>query len=97
MPRKVLSVSEALSHPLRRKIVSYLLDNPGLSIRQLSRILNVSVGSLTGHIIILERVGLVREKRNGRKLQLYVNENYFIGNISKFIDTSIEVDFNELE
>ncbi len=97
MPRKVLSVSEALSHPLRRKIVNYLLENPGLSVRQLSRILNVSIGSLTGHIIILERVGLIKEVRNGRRLELYVNKNYFIENINKFWNNSLEVDFDGLE
>lgn len=88
MPRKVLSVSEALSHPLRRKIVTYLLETPGLSVRQLSRILNISIGSLTGHILILERVGLVREVRNGRRVELYVNRDYFIDNINWWVENN---------
>jgi len=74
MPDKVLSLREALEHPLRRKIVSRLLEKPGLSVRQLARDLGVSIGSLTGHLVILERVGLVVEVRNSRRLQLYVND-----------------------
>ncbi|MGB9708471.1 MAG: winged helix-turn-helix domain-containing protein [Infirmifilum sp.] len=74
MPDKVLTLREALSHPLRRAIVSCLIENPGLSVRQLARELGVSIGSLSGHLVILERVGLIREVRLSKKLQLYVNE-----------------------
>ncbi|QOJ79448.1 helix-turn-helix transcriptional regulator [Infirmifilum lucidum] len=73
MPDKVLTLREALEHPLRRRIVAHLLEKPGLSVRQLARELGISIGSLTGHLVILERVGLVVEVRHSRKLQLYVN------------------------
>lgn len=74
MPDKVLTLREALEHPLRREIVSCLIEKPGLSVRQLARELGVSIGSLTGHLVILERVGLVKEVRLSKKLQLYINE-----------------------
>ncbi len=78
MPRKILSVSEALSNPLRRQILSVIIERPGLSIRQLSKIIGIGVGSLAGHITILERVGLIREVRRGRRLELYVNESMLL-------------------
>ncbi len=79
MPSKVLSVGDALRNPVRRRIVSYLLEKPGASIRELSRELGVSLGSVSGHIVILERVGLIREVRKGNRLALYVNEAYLVG------------------
>ncbi|MEZ0345692.1 MAG: helix-turn-helix domain-containing protein [Infirmifilum sp.] len=79
MPDKVLTLREALEHPLRREIVSFLIENPGLSVRQLARQLGISIGTLSGHLVILERVGLVREVRLAKKLQLYVNEELLIG------------------
>jgi len=78
MPRKILTVSEALNNPLRRRILLLLMDQPGLSARQLSRRLGISIGNLAGHLLILERVGLVKENRRGRRLEFYLNELMFI-------------------
>ncbi|GEM_PF-458373 len=78
MPGKVLSVGDALRNPVRRRIIRYLLEKPGASIRQLSRDLGISLGSISGHIVILERVGLVREERTGNRLRLYVDEKYLL-------------------
>lgn len=80
MPDKVLTLREALSHPLRREIVSRLIEKPGMSVRQLSRELGVSIGVLTGHLVILERVGLVQELRLSRKVQLFVREDMLAKN-----------------
>jgi len=78
MPPKVLTIREALKHPLRRKIIAYLLENPGSSVRQLSRGLGISVGSLSGHLVILERVGLILEQRRSKRLELFVNSEVFL-------------------
>ena len=78
MPGKILSVREALSNPLRRRIVLVLIENPGISVRQLARMLGIGIGALSGHLSILQRLGLVREERNGNRLQLYLNEEYLI-------------------
>jgi len=79
VPGKILSVREALSNPLRRRIVLTLMDNPGMSVRQLARVLGVGAGTLSGHLLILQRLGLIHEERNGRKVLLYLNEDYLLG------------------
>lgn len=76
MPGKILSIKEALSHPLRRRIVVTLMEDPGISVRQLARHLGVGVGALSGHLSILHRMGLIREERQGNRLQLFLNEEY---------------------
>lgn len=78
MPGKILSVREALSNPLRRRIVIALLENPGMNVRQLARALGVGAGSLSGHLFILQRLELVREERNGNKVSLYLNEEFLV-------------------
>ncbi|MCS7104539.1 MAG: winged helix-turn-helix domain-containing protein [Thermofilaceae archaeon] len=78
MPGKILSMREALSNPLRRRIVITLLENPGINVRQLARTLGVGAGSLSGHLLILQRLELVREERNGNKISLYLNEKFLI-------------------
>ncbi len=78
MPRKILTVSDALGNPVRRQIVLLLAENPGMTIRQLARTIGVGLGNLASHILILERVGLVREVRAGRRVRLYVNEDMFL-------------------
>ncbi|RLE89994.1 MAG: hypothetical protein DRJ49_01320 [Thermoprotei archaeon] len=80
MPRKILSISEALASPIRRQIVLYLLENPGSSFNKLSRRLNIGLGNLYSHILILSRVGLIRFKKSGCRTFLYVNTNLLINN-----------------
>ena len=82
MPSKVLTVGDALRNPVRRRIVRYLLENPGASIRELSRELGVSLGSVSGHIVMLERVGLIREVKRGNRLELYVDRRHFLGSLA---------------
>jgi DNA-binding transcriptional ArsR family regulator len=79
VPSKILSVREALSNPIRRRIVLILMENPGISIRQLARELGVGAGTLSGHLLILQRLGLVREERNGRRVLLYLNQSFLRG------------------
>ncbi len=76
MPGKILSIKEALSHPLRRRIVVALMDDPGISLRQLARHLGIGIGALSGHLSILYRTGLIREEKQGNRLQLFINEKY---------------------
>jgi DNA-binding transcriptional ArsR family regulator len=90
MPPKVLTIREALKHPLRRRIVAYLLDNPGASVRQLTRGLGVSIGSLSGHLVILERVGLVIERRGSKRLELFVNPELLLALRRELADLSKE-------
>ena len=78
MPRKILTIGDALSNPIRRRIVLLLAENPGMSVRQLARAVGIGLGNLTGHILILERVGLVKEKKDGKRVMLFVNEEHFV-------------------
>jgi len=73
VPRKILSISEALSNPMRRRILVLLWENPGVSLRQLAKRLGIGMGNLSGHLLILERVGLIKEVRKGRRLEIYLN------------------------
>jgi len=79
VPSKILTVREALTHPVRRQIMLALFDNPGINLRQLARLLNIGPGTLAGHLMILQRLGLVREERKGKKVSLYVNEDFVLG------------------
>lgn len=79
MPSKILTLREALTNPVRRQIVLALLDNPGINLRQLARSLNIRPGTLSGHLMILQRLGLVKEERRGRRVSLYINEDYVLG------------------
>lgn len=55
-----------------------LIENPGVSLRQLAKLLDVGPGVLSGHLLILQRLGLIREERDGRRVCLYVNEDYLV-------------------
>lgn len=74
MPRKVLSISDALGNPERREIILYLMENPGISIKKLAKDLNISPGKISSHLLILSRVGLVSIQRYNGKLMLFLNE-----------------------
>lgn len=49
-----------------------------MSLRQLARELEVGTGNLAGHLLILERVGLIREEREGNRLRFYVNKELIL-------------------
>jgi len=78
VPSKILTVRDALSNPLRRRIVVAIMDNPGIGVRQLARLLGVGLGTLSGHLLILQRLGIIREERNGKRVSLYVNEKFLL-------------------
>ncbi|MCD6458113.1 MAG: hypothetical protein B6U95_06905 [Thermofilum sp. ex4484_82] len=82
MPSKILSISDALGNPLRRKIFLKILEQPGISLRGLARELEIGMGNLASHILILERVGLIEEIRDGTRVKLYANHNVLVNNKS---------------
>ena len=83
MPKKILSIREALENPERRMIILYLLDKPGASLSQLAKDLNMGLGNLYSHILILTRVGLVKSSRENRKIALYVNDELLVNGNQK--------------
>ncbi|RLE72471.1 MAG: hypothetical protein DRJ37_02780 [Thermoprotei archaeon] len=78
MPSKILTISDALGNPLRRKIFLKILEQPGISLRRLARELEIGMGNLASHILILERVGLILEERDSGRVRLYANDNFLL-------------------
>ncbi len=62
------------SHPTRMVIVSYLSANPGAHLRQIARDLGMSMGTLRWHLSVLERNGLVWERREGNRTKFFLRE-----------------------
>ncbi|MCS7103435.1 MAG: winged helix-turn-helix transcriptional regulator [Candidatus Korarchaeum sp.] len=58
----------------RNVIMEYLRTNPGAHMRQMARDLGMSLGSLRWHLNVLERRGLVRERRKGNMTEFYPSE-----------------------
>lgn len=78
MPRKILSVSEALRSPTRRRIMLYLLERPGATLHQLAKELKMGMGNLYSHLLILGRVNLVVMVKGKGKIFVYPNESALV-------------------
>lgn len=87
MPSKILTISDALGNPLRRKIFLKILEQPGISLRRLARELEIGMGNLASHILILERVGLILEERDSGRVRLYANDNFLLNGGGKWRKT----------
>lgn len=74
----LLRVMESLENvdlePPRDMIMEYLRANPGAHMRQIARDLGMSLGSLRWHLSVLERRGLVKERRKGNMTEFYPAE-----------------------
>ncbi len=57
---------EALLLDTRRKIYEAVRKNPGIHLRELQRLTGLAMGQLEYHLDLLERVGLVRSRKQGR-------------------------------
>ncbi len=62
------------SSSARRAIIEYLRVNPGAYLRQMSRDLGMSLGSLRWHLNVLKRSGLVWERRKGNIIEFYLSD-----------------------
>ncbi|OYT62074.1 MAG: hypothetical protein B6U69_02440 [Thermofilum sp. ex4484_15] len=80
MPRKILSVSEALRSPTRRRIMLYLFEKPGITLHQLAKELKMGMGNLYSHLLILDRVNLVFMVKGKGKVLVYPNESALVNN-----------------
>ncbi|RLE79644.1 MAG: hypothetical protein DRJ52_08030 [Thermoprotei archaeon] len=78
MPKKILYISEALMNPKRRLIVRYLMERPGTSLRSLAKELNIGVGALYNHLMILSRVGLINMSKERGRVLIHINEELLI-------------------
>jgi len=60
-----------LLNDLRRKIYEYILENPGVHLREIQRRFNVSLSSVTWHLKMLEKAGLIKSAKFRNKLVYY--------------------------
>jgi len=60
-----------LLNDLRRSIYEYILENPGVHLREIQRRFNISLSSATWHLKMLEKAGLIRSTKFRNKLVYY--------------------------
>ena len=65
----------ALNFPRRRLLFQYIEAHPGIHLRALSRHCSMGLGVLRFHLRSLQRAGLVRTRRSGRR-QIYLPSHY---------------------
>lgn len=78
MPRKILSVSEALANPIRREIVNYLIRFRALSTVELRRMLGINNSNLVNHLIILSRVGIIKIRKVRKRIYVSINDEVLL-------------------
>ena len=71
----------ALDLKIRRRIYHFILKNPGLHFREISRRLKIPRGTLDYHLNYLQKRGLLTAKPAGKYIWYYVRNN--IGNDKK--------------
>lgn len=59
----------------RRIIYNFILNNPGLHLREISRRLNIPKTTLNHHITQLKKRDLIAERRNKRFVRYYIRNN----------------------
>ncbi|MBL0869447.1 MAG: helix-turn-helix transcriptional regulator [Phycisphaerales bacterium] len=72
-PEAMDNLFDALSSPVRRRVLDLLLEKPGQTVAGLSASFTMSGVGLLKHVRVLERAGLVIAEKRGRERWLYVN------------------------
>lgn len=67
-----MSKEEVLELKTRRQIYNHILKHPGLHEREISRQLNIPLGTVDYHLFFLKKRGLVTDRSNGRYTRYYV-------------------------
>ena len=70
----MISRKNILKLEKRREIYNFILENPGLHLREISRRTNISVGGLRHHLNFLKKIGLIDSKPDHRYTRYYVNQ-----------------------
>ncbi len=58
----------------RRDIFRLICSNPGINYRELMRRIGCSNGTISYHLHLMERAGIVRWRTNGRRKEYYVGD-----------------------
>ena len=82
---------KALSDSARLRIIAQLADNVELSVSELVRALGVSQPLLSWHLRRLERVGLVKVRRKGRRASCSLNRRMLRTYLHEFAEVLGEV------
>jgi len=69
---KLDRVFSALGHPTRRAILRSLAQHPA-TIKQIARPFPVSLNTISKHVMVLERAGLLRREIRGREHHCYID------------------------
>ena len=67
-----MSKEEVLKLKTRRQIYSYILKHPGLHEREISRQINIPLGTVDYHLFFLKKRGLVIDRSDGRYTRYYI-------------------------
>lgn len=73
--------NKLLNLEIRRKIVDYIKDNPGLHLHKIARELNISYHNLRYHLVFLEKHDIIDIKSDNSYSRVYSNGN--IGKMEK--------------
>ncbi len=57
----------------KTKLVSAIFQNPGIHIRELSRLLGIGLPTIDHHLKNMEKRSLIKKVREGRNVKLYLN------------------------
>jgi DNA-binding transcriptional ArsR family regulator len=60
----------ALADPTRRAVLQRLMDDPGLSVSELARPLQLKLPGLTKHLDVLSDAGLITRVKTGRTVSV---------------------------
>lgn len=85
-----MSNGNILELETRREIYNYILQYPGLHLRELSRRLHIPFSTLMYHLRFLEKRELIKEKTEGRYNRYYITEK--IGHREKEIVSILRKD-----
>ena len=67
------AIFKALADPTRRAMLDRLFDDPGQTLTELVKDLDMRRQSASKHVAILESAGLVTSRRHGREKRHYLN------------------------
>ncbi len=90
---------KALKHSLRKKIYEYLIRERASSLRRIAKKFNVGLGTVSWHLEVLKRVGLVKSMYVGKWLVFYPSESPLDEWLPKFLvkETSLGKTFTMQE
>lgn len=72
-----LTKQEALEHPKRQRIFTYIQEHPGANFREVARKTDIAAGTVRHHLTVLERAGHVVEHPHQGTVRLFENHGRF--------------------